>query len=679
MGINWNKTIGISLILSCLSLFVSAQSKQHVVEKGETLYGISKTYNLSVEEIIEANPFLKSRGLQEEDLLNLPESTVSVEPVDSSKTLHEVIAGETLYGISKKYGVSVEDLIAANPEVETGLQIGLILEIPSSGTREEEATLNPVEGYTFRKVLPGETIYGLSKEYGLTEEEFLAANPQIQGQVLRLGELIQVPMTEDQLEDLEENVEVAQEQWDVDREEQLERLEDEPDTTVEETLPKNPKLQVYQIQEGDSLEAIAEKFDVSAYWIEKYNPDVIDGLEEGNYIVIPMKTSRKIVLLDREVDTVVKTATVTKPLKMALILPFGLERQDSLITSNIPLSERDQMAFEFFAGFRVAIDSLSQQGRKIEVSVYDSKKDAEYVRTILADKIKRAKIEVVIGPLYSKNAEALADALSIDSIPVISPLSKKLNQKDRMNLVNCVAQKTSEVDAIAKYLNGVSGDVQLVFVHTKNDENVARVKKLKTLLIPQVHPIKEVWLSEELPNSGYFSKFPTAGATNVFVSLDDSQALLATLIAQLHNLDKDTVQLVGGSALRSMETVDYGYLNGLAFVCAEPYWVDYSSVSTSEFIRKYRSETNTEPTKFSFSGFDAAWFFGNAFSQTPHSFEAYHGVGFDYSFPQKAPYVNTGMHTIGLVDFQFKRVGELEKLEAKEEAKEEEPETLEEE
>ena len=55
-------------------------------------------------------------------------------------------------------------------------------------------------------------------------------------------------------------------------------------------------------------------------------------------------------------------------------------------------------------------------------------------------------------------------------------------------------------------------DVQLVFVHTKNDENVARVKKLKTLLIPQVHPIKEVWLSEELPNSGYFSKFPTAGA-----------------------------------------------------------------------------------------------------------------------------------------------------------------------
>ncbi|GAB5557540.1 MAG: LysM peptidoglycan-binding domain-containing protein [Schleiferiaceae bacterium] len=655
MGVRLNKTIGISLILSCLSLFVSAQSQQHTVEQGETLYGISKTYNVTVEELVKANPFLNNRGLQKDDILTLPESNLQVEPKDSSQVLHEVLAGETLYGISKRYGVTVEDLIALNPEVESGLQIGQILEIPKGAKPAEEPTekpLNPVEGYTFRKVLPGETIYGLSKQYGLTESEFLTANPQIEGQVLRVGELVQVPMSEEEMEAIEENVEVAQEQWDVDREEEMERLEDEPDSNVVETLPKNPKLQVYQIQEGDSLEGIAEKFDVSAYWIEKYNPDVIDGLEPGNYIVIPMKTSRKIVLIDKETDST-QAPVVTVPIKMALVLPFGLDRLDSLILSGVPLSERDQMAFEFFAGFKVAVDSLGALGREIEVSVFDSKKDAQYVSEVLADKIRRRGIDLVVGPLYSKNAEALAEALKRDSIPVISPLSKKLNQNGRRNLVNCVPDTDFEIDKIAEYLNEKDGDVQLIFVHIKNEENVSRVNKLKSLLIPQVHPIKEVWLSEELPNNGYFNKFPTANTDNVFITLDESQALLATLISQLHNLPNDTVQLVAGSTLRSMETVDYGYLNGLSFVCAEPFWVDYKSEGTIQFIAKYRAECNSEPTKFSYSGFDAAWFFGNAFSQTPRNFEPYTGVGFEYAFPKQPPYVNRGTHLLYLKDYEF--------------------------
>jgi len=558
--------------------------------------------------------------------------------------------------------VDLKDLISENLEVETGLQIGQILEIPKGTMPTKEKPLNPIEGYTFRKVLPGETIYGLSVEYKISQEDLLIANPQIQGQVLRVGELVQVPMTPDELESLEENVEVAQVQWQEEREEQREQLEEREekeeeaqggtDTIAVDMLPKNPKLQVYQIQEGDSLDLIAQKFNVSSYWIEKYNPDVIDGLTAGNYIVIPMKQTRQITLVNRDSDSI-KTYTTTVPLKIALVLPFDLGRLDSLRQSRIPLSERDQMAFEFFAGFKVAIDSLSHQGRSLRIALYDSRKDIEYVKDVLADKIAGAGTDLVIGPLYSTNAEVLASALAKDSIPVVSPLSKKIDLQGKSNLYNCIPSKESEIDQIALFLNKTQGDEQLILVHIKNEENVRKVEKLKSLLIPQVHPIKEVWLSEELPNSGYFNRFPTKGTENVFVTLDNSQALLATLIGQLHNLPNDTVKLVAGSTLRSMETVDYGYLNGLSFVCAEPYWVDYRLKANQRVIEKYRIETNSEPTKFSFSGFDVAWYFVKTFSDAPLNLVPHKGVAFDFSFPEEGSHQNTGMHLLQLKDYEF--------------------------
>ncbi|WMJ72942.1 LysM peptidoglycan-binding domain-containing protein [Cytophagaceae bacterium ABcell3] len=105
----------------------------HKVEPKETLFALSRRYNVSVDEIKKENPEVAS-GLQIGQLVSIPAGTYKETPPPSkakSKT-HEVKPKETLYAISRKYGVSVDDIKKANPGVEvTDLKIGQVINVPA--------------------------------------------------------------------------------------------------------------------------------------------------------------------------------------------------------------------------------------------------------------------------------------------------------------------------------------------------------------------------------------------------------------------------------------------------------------------------------------------------------------------------------------------------------------------
>jgi LysM repeat protein len=120
--------------------------KNHTVEKKETVYAISKKYNISVEEITKANPGIED-GLKEGQVLKIPiasEVNVPVHenpPVKTGK-IHKVEAKETLFGIAKKYNVSVDDIKRANPELIDGLKEGMEISIPVKGNKTITNTNN---------------------------------------------------------------------------------------------------------------------------------------------------------------------------------------------------------------------------------------------------------------------------------------------------------------------------------------------------------------------------------------------------------------------------------------------------------------------------------------------------------------------------------------------------------
>jgi LysM repeat protein len=164
--------------------------KTHVVEKKETLYSISKKYNVNVEEITKANPGIET-GLKEGQTLKIPVSgntaqEVPATPVAKGSKIHKVEPKETLFGISKKYNVSVDDIKKANPELIDGLKEGMEIIIPPKGKNNSAtSTVNPT------KVVPVTMVKEREKEKEKEEEKpevVIPAQNQPKGEFKKITE-----------------------------------------------------------------------------------------------------------------------------------------------------------------------------------------------------------------------------------------------------------------------------------------------------------------------------------------------------------------------------------------------------------------------------------------------------------------------------------------------------------
>lgn len=126
----------------------------HKVEQGQTLYSISKAYNVTIPEIEQWNDTLKT-GLKTGMELKIPKEPIlqnskpSVKENGNKYIIHTVEKKQTLYAISKKYNVTVESIVAENPEAESGLKEGMTIKIPQKGktiqdTKEVKNTEAPI-------------------------------------------------------------------------------------------------------------------------------------------------------------------------------------------------------------------------------------------------------------------------------------------------------------------------------------------------------------------------------------------------------------------------------------------------------------------------------------------------------------------------------------------------------
>ena len=230
----------------------------HTVKSGDTLYSIAKAYEVGENDIRECNPNVGD-ALRIDQTVKIPVPASALIKANAEKKrkkdyiVHKVKAGQTLYAIARDYNISVAQLREDNPSVNPqALSIGESLwirrkAIGSSTEQQAQAemveytdNLNKVtddDGFDHHVVQPGETIYSLSRRYGITEAEFAKLNDVSQG--LKAGAIIRLPKMKSAEKEEVAEVTNAPVQTTMTSEITFQKLSDSQDLNIALMLPMN--------------------------------------------------------------------------------------------------------------------------------------------------------------------------------------------------------------------------------------------------------------------------------------------------------------------------------------------------------------------------------------------------------------------------------------------------------
>lgn len=161
----------------------------YVIRAGDTFFSLARRFNTTVAAIISANPGVDPNRLQIGQRICIPMQPQF--PPCPEGNFYTIRAGDTLFSIARRFNVSLDDLLEANPGIDPErLVIGQVICIPLA--------VPPVEcpsGTTPYIIRAGDTIFALARRFNTTVAAILAANPGLDPETLLIGQRICIPTT----------------------------------------------------------------------------------------------------------------------------------------------------------------------------------------------------------------------------------------------------------------------------------------------------------------------------------------------------------------------------------------------------------------------------------------------------------------------------------------------------
>lgn len=324
--------------------------------------------------------------------------------------VHTVQRGETVRTLAQAYGVSEQAILSSNPAMSGELKLSENIKIPYVVASESAA---PQSERKLRKtfdrhvVARGETFYSIARRYEIPVSTLMADNPSVDPAQLRLGESLLIRKTQIGTED----VAGTRAEWEEYRD-QLNSVSDD-------------SIIYYIVQSGDTFYSLSRRFEVSEQQLREMNGA---DLKVGAMIRIPVKRTELSAAADtdasktpdrREVPQVeFRALSARRPLQVALLLPIEMQ------------GEVNPNYLDFYQGFLLGLDSVRLgYGRSVDVSLYNTKRDAERVRAIL-EMPAFSRTQLIVGPVYEEaGLRDVIDFAEMREIPVVSPLAYMTDTK----------------------------------------------------------------------------------------------------------------------------------------------------------------------------------------------------------------------------------------------------------
>lgn len=445
---------------------LSAQ-KTHTVEKGDNPYNIAKRYGMTVDDLVKLNPNSKDGKVTigEVLLINKTGNNSAATPVKteakstaSTSKLGKIILKpkQTIYGITKQYQISETDLRKLNPDLDSHMKIGdevtlPLINIQKFGDAQQEVvatteTAKPVpqpepikavetvavdeNSYT---VQPKDNYFKLSRKFNLNQKELFALNPGLEAKGLQAGDVIVVKGTTQQVQSEPKATAVSQ----------------NTTPSTYSTTSVSDDYVTYTVQDGDTVFGLLNKFGITLDDLLSLNPNLSQGLKSG------------MVLKIKKLDS----AYVKKSgdaLNVVLMLPFGFDSGDSKYRS---------LSLDFLAGAKLAIERNTKQGQKLDIKVIDAGNEKSFKNSLT--QINQDNTDLIIGPFFKTSVLEVLNYVKNSKIPVVAPFA---NSEDLLAYQNLIIIETNDyiyADRIVKEVKDVFSD-QKIYVVSDADESMAK-------------------------------------------------------------------------------------------------------------------------------------------------------------------------------------------------------------
>ena len=568
-------------VLTGFSLW--AQPKQHnsyTVKEGDTLESIAKVFRVSPSDIKSLNPTLE-KGLQKGMLLIIPGDEISYfnkkQPTGFEK--YTVKDKETLYGLAQRFHITQDDLRRYNMVLyKKELRKGQEITIPLYRDAPKEISKGK-EGLTKYIVKPGEGLWRIAQNYGVTQETLERLNPNLPNP-LKEGMEIWVPAGKSGV----------------------------PEVTTDKALV------LYQVEKGEGFMSLERKFGLSQKELEKLNPELKDGIKLEAQIWIPKNNFLDYVATlggASQTDVATGNATDANPKiksgmnpsntkTVSFVLPFRVNGIQAGNIADIKIKLQKEkitaIASDFYSGALMALDSLQKMGFSLTVNVYDSNGNAQGVKAISSSEgLKNS--QVIIGPFSPSAFNALSEIITSDNIAILAPLSNR-NIELRPNVFQTVPTIEVQQNSMIRFINQKYPDANIVLLSD------AKSKDMNEKLLSSFSQAKNV------DNIQGIQSALNKEATNiVFVSSDDV-VFLSDAIRILYNIaginGKNKNYNIIMATLDKGDAYDHNSISNSqlsALKFTYPAANRYAGES-NPFIKKYLKTYKISPSKYAFRGFD---------------------------------------------------------------------------
>lgn len=616
---------------------------------------------------------------------------------------HTVQPKESPYGISKKYGISIDELYKLNPNIKDGkLNIGDVLIISKNSVEKPKTTektgVSTSANLSMIVLQPKQTIYGITRQYHISEADLRKLNPELDSH-LKIGDEVTLPS---------DNVKKYADKNAFNKNFAVTVPTPSAENPSVENPVEKPKTDdgTYVIQAKDNYYRITKTFGISQKDLFEMNPGLEEkGLQPGIAIKVKKSESNNSSVKEtvswqnddkkqddyvqedefqtytvQNGDTVfgilnkfgitldqllswnpkitdgLKAGMVIKvkklepsyvkkndgALNVILMLPFGFEDGDSKYRS---------MAADFLTGAKLAIERSAMGGQKLDVKVIDAGSENSFKNSLT--QINQNNTDLIIGPFFKSNVLDVLDYVKSKKIPVVAPFANSPELKNFNNLVIVETDKEVFAEKIVKEVSQAYSD-QKIYVVADQDKTYATYikdnleKQLKKPNIIIVNSPSEIQIDSNMMTG------QTAPIISILASDEDSVG--RAFANKMIDLASETSGIKSFSMYYNpiFESNEDG-LRKASLVYLMDRKINTDGSFEKEVLASYKKQYCKSPSKYAIVGFDVVNDMlsrensrGELFKQMSKQ-QTQLATKFEFVKSKGGAYINTGCRVVRLI------------------------------